>query len=230
MRGLILNVVLALVWALFSGEVSTRELTVGFLLGFAILQVFPRALGTTDYVFTTRRVLGFAWFFARELTFANIQVAAFALRRHPPLNPMIVAVPLTLKTDTGLTLLAAPAGGVRAVREADTDAHAAGAGAEVDGVPVPVLGGECGQQRMRSDDEPGRTRRGRGGGRHVRRGDDGRPGLRGAGRQGEGQGEQQKSTHGHLRGAAGWNTAWPARAEGRAGQKKAPAVGEGWGW
>lgn len=107
MRGLILNVVLALVWALFSGEVSTRELTVGFLLGFAILQVFPRALGTTDYVFTTRRVLGFAWFFARELTFANIQVAAFALRRHPPLNPMIVAVPLTLKTDTGLTLLAA---------------------------------------------------------------------------------------------------------------------------
>ena len=49
MRGVALNLLLAVVWAFFAGEVSTRELAVGFLLGFAILAVFPRALATHEF-------------------------------------------------------------------------------------------------------------------------------------------------------------------------------------
>lgn len=110
MRGLALNLLLAGVWALFAGEVSTRELAVGFLLGFFILAVFPRALATHEYVRRVLAGLSFLGFFLRELTAANVQVALFALRRRPPLHPMIVAVPLRLQSEGALTFLAATIG------------------------------------------------------------------------------------------------------------------------
>ena len=103
---------LAIVWALFSGEVSLRELVVGFLIGFLILRLFPRALGTGAYVSRSLALLRFLAFFVRELTTANVQVALFALRPRPPLNPMIVAVPLHLHGDTAHTILAAVLGGI----------------------------------------------------------------------------------------------------------------------
>lgn len=110
MRGLTLNFLLAGVWALFAGAVNLQELSVGFLLGFAILTVFPRALATHEYVRRVLAGLGFVGFFLRELTAANVQVAVFALRPHPPLNPMIVAVPLRLRGEGALTFLAATIG------------------------------------------------------------------------------------------------------------------------
>ncbi|WP_216322330.1 Na+/H+ antiporter subunit E [Deinococcus aestuarii] len=107
MQGLALNVLLAVVWALLAGEVSLRELAVGSLLGFAILAVFPRVLGTGGYVRRVAAALSFLGFFLRELTVANVQVALFALRPRPPLRPMIVAVPLRVQGDAALTLLTA---------------------------------------------------------------------------------------------------------------------------
>ncbi|WP_034387044.1 Na+/H+ antiporter subunit E [Deinococcus sp. YIM 77859] len=107
MKGFTLNLLLAAVWALFAGEVSTRELAAGFVLGFGILALFPQALGTRGYVRRTLAALGFTLFFLRELTLANVQVALFALQRRPRLNPMIVAVPLRVSGDHAQTLLAA---------------------------------------------------------------------------------------------------------------------------
>ncbi len=102
-----LNVLLAVVWALFSGEFSLRELAVGFLLGFALLGVFPSALGSRSYVRGVLGLLAFLGFFLRELTVANVQVALLALRPHPPLNGMIFSVPLRIHSDVGQTLLTA---------------------------------------------------------------------------------------------------------------------------
>ncbi|MDV6373284.1 Na+/H+ antiporter subunit E [Deinococcus arenicola] len=107
MRGLSLNILLAIVWTLFVGEFSLRELAIGVLLGFAILSIFPLSLGTGGYVRRTLAVVRFALFFVRELTVANVQVALFALRPHPPLHPMIIAYPLRLHGDNAQTVLAA---------------------------------------------------------------------------------------------------------------------------
>lgn len=107
MRGLSLNILLAIVWTLFVGEFSLRELAIGLLLGFAILSFFPLSLGTGGYVRRTLALVRFALFFARELTAANVQVALWALRPHPPLHPMIIAYPLRLSGDTAQTVLAA---------------------------------------------------------------------------------------------------------------------------
>ncbi|MFK7600768.1 Na+/H+ antiporter subunit E [Deinococcus sp. SM5_A1] len=107
MRGVSLNILLAIVWTLFVGEFSLRELVIGMLLGFAILSIFPLSLGTGNYVGRALALVRFVLFFARELTVANIQVALWALRPHPPLHPMIIAYPLRLRGDNGQTVLAA---------------------------------------------------------------------------------------------------------------------------
>lgn len=107
MRGLSLNILLAIVWTLFVGEFSLRELAIGVLLGFVILSLFPISLGTETYVQRMLAGIRFVLFFVREMVIANVQVALFALRRHPPLHPMIVAYPMRLRGDTAQTLLAA---------------------------------------------------------------------------------------------------------------------------
>lgn len=109
-NGLALNLILALVWALFLGEVSLRSLGIGFLLGFAVLTLFHRALGSRTYVRAVGAALRLTAYFVVELVRANVQMARLALRPHPPLNQMIVAVPLRLRGEGPLTLLAALSG------------------------------------------------------------------------------------------------------------------------
>ena len=107
MKGLALNVLLAVVWALFSGEVSLRELVVGFLIGYVLLNTFPDALGTRTYQRSSFALLRFAGLFVKELTLANVQVALLALKPRPDLKPMIFRVDIQPHTDATLTLLVA---------------------------------------------------------------------------------------------------------------------------
>lgn len=112
MNGLALNLILALVWALFLGEVSLRSLSLGFLIGFAVLWLFRRGLGSAPYIRTVLGALGLAAFFFWALSVANVQMARLALHAQPTpaLNPMIVSVPLRLRGEGALTLLAAMTG------------------------------------------------------------------------------------------------------------------------
>ena len=110
MNGLALNLILALVWALFLGEVSLRSLGLGFLLGFGVLWLFHGALGTGHYIRSVLGTLQLSGYFVRELVRANIVMARLALKPQPDLNQMIVAVPLQLRHASSLTLLAALTG------------------------------------------------------------------------------------------------------------------------
>lgn len=107
MRGFTLNLLMALVWALFDGGFDARSFLVGFLMGFLVLFLFPAALGTRSYVTRTFAIGRFIGFFMTQLTIANVQVAFYTLRKNPPLFPMIVAVPLRVRSDAAQTLLAA---------------------------------------------------------------------------------------------------------------------------
>ncbi|WP_245588493.1 Na+/H+ antiporter subunit E [Deinococcus pimensis] len=101
------NAVLAGTWALLVGEVSLRTLVAGGLIGFALLAIFRRVREGDGYVRVTLALAGFLAFFARELVVANVAVATLALRPRARLHPVIVAVPLRLTTDVGVTVLAA---------------------------------------------------------------------------------------------------------------------------
>lgn len=105
MRGLALNLLMALVWALFGGDFSTRAFVVGYLVGFLVLWLFPESLGTRGYVQRSFAILRFVGYFLSQLSLANIQVALFAVSPNPKLYPMIVAVPLRAQGLSIQTLL-----------------------------------------------------------------------------------------------------------------------------
>jgi multicomponent Na+:H+ antiporter subunit E len=117
---LLLNLVLAIIWMALQSSFTVIDFVVGFVLGFAIIGITGRALeeqvydlegrkaryGSNDYVRQTYRVFAFIGFSLWSIVKANIEVARIVLNPKAKLRPGIVAMPLDLKSDSGITTLA----------------------------------------------------------------------------------------------------------------------------
>ncbi|MCC5807222.1 MAG: Na+/H+ antiporter subunit E [Opitutales bacterium] len=107
MKELIVNIVLAIIWLFLSRDQTVIDLMIGFVVGFAVLAVFQKITGSTDYV---RRVLAFVRFslvFLREFILSNVQVAVFTLtvpRRR--MHPQFITMDVTGMTETEIVILA----------------------------------------------------------------------------------------------------------------------------
>jgi multicomponent Na+:H+ antiporter subunit E len=100
------NILLALAWAALSGEFTLVNLGLGFALGFAILLFVGPALGSSHYFSKTRHALSFLGFFIRELALSNLRVAYEVITPRHNMKPGIVAVPLDVRTDAEIAMLA----------------------------------------------------------------------------------------------------------------------------
>lgn len=91
MNAFVLNLLVAIIWLLLSAEPSVTAFASGFVLGFALLAIFHRVLGSADYA---RRVFAFARFavvFAREFLVANATVVWTVLfRSRESLHPNFI--------------------------------------------------------------------------------------------------------------------------------------------
>ncbi len=91
MKPLILNLLLAVVWLLLSSQRTAGVFALGFLLGFALLAVFHRVLGSSSY---TRRVFAlfrFLLVFAWEFIASNGKVVGTILfRSNQSLRPNFI--------------------------------------------------------------------------------------------------------------------------------------------
>jgi multicomponent Na+:H+ antiporter subunit E len=103
---LLANVLLALAWVALTGHFSAANLGAGFALGFAILWLGTRLGGPTRYFRQVREVIVFVLFVAWELVLANLRVAYHILAPLDRMRPGIVAVPLDLRSDAEITMLA----------------------------------------------------------------------------------------------------------------------------
>ena len=116
---LALNILLALAWMVLNNAYTLADLIVGLLFGFLVLRVSWRAF--TDEPFSYRRYFRFysknptvqTWRWVRFLAFgfgeivkSNLLVARAVLSPNMKLNPGIVAIPLDVKSDEGITTLA----------------------------------------------------------------------------------------------------------------------------
>ena len=106
MSHLLLNVLLALAWAALSGQLTPENLLAGFVLGYLLLWLARRALGSTGYVAQVPKVILFIGYFLVELFKANVRVAWEVLTPNLNMRPAIVAIPLDLRRDFAITLLA----------------------------------------------------------------------------------------------------------------------------
>jgi multicomponent Na+:H+ antiporter subunit E len=104
---LLINVLLALAWAMLTGRFDPPDLAFGFVLGYLLLFLFRRQLGAEAYVRKFPRTIRFVLYFAWELILANCNVlVAVLLTPTAKLRPGIVAVPIDLKSDAEITMLA----------------------------------------------------------------------------------------------------------------------------
>lgn len=103
---LLLNVFLALAWVALTGELSPVNFFFGFGLGYLLLWLGRGHFGSEQYLVKVPRVLGLLAFFTWEVIVANIRVAISVLSPLQRLRPGIVAIPLEVKTDAEITLLA----------------------------------------------------------------------------------------------------------------------------
>lgn len=110
---LLLNLILALMWLLLTGQFTPGNFVFGFVLSYLLLWLFHTAVSGTDhrsqgltYFRKVGQILGFGLFFLKELIVANLQVASDILRRHPRMAPAVVKVPIDNCSDGEITMLA----------------------------------------------------------------------------------------------------------------------------
>lgn len=103
----LLNLLLALAWTALTGQFTAFNLIVGFFLAYLILWLVRRqAEERLNYFKKVRQVIGFVGFFIWQLVKANLRVAYEVVTPPHTMIPGIVAVPLDIKSNAEITLLA----------------------------------------------------------------------------------------------------------------------------
>ena len=102
----LLNIILALLWAAVTGDISLFSLGTGFVVGFIVLAIVGRALGDTRYLGKLGKGIALGLFFVWELIVSSVRVAWDVVTPLPGMRPAIIAVPLDVTSDAEITLLA----------------------------------------------------------------------------------------------------------------------------
>jgi len=79
---------------------------VGLLLGYAVIGVSQRVLGSRGYTVKVVQVVRLLAFIAWEIITASLALAWLVIQPRPALRPGVVAVPLEARTDLEITILA----------------------------------------------------------------------------------------------------------------------------
>ena len=106
MTTFLLNLLLALAWVSLTGQFVVSNFLVGFGLGYLLLWLDQSVSKPSGYFFKVPKVLGLLSFFVWELIKANLRVAYDVVSPWQRMRPGVVAVPLDVKSEPEITLLA----------------------------------------------------------------------------------------------------------------------------
>ncbi|QQR37983.1 Na+/H+ antiporter subunit E [Devosia rhizoryzae] len=103
-----LVVILSLVWAAVTGSFSGLNLLFGGIVGAVVVTLLRNTLVRRNGLRRWRRIVSLALLFIYELFLSAIKVALVTVRPNlkTALRPAIIAVPLSVKSDGEITLLA----------------------------------------------------------------------------------------------------------------------------
>ena len=106
MNLLAINVVLAVGWAIVTGQFTLANLVAGFALGYAALWVAQPIYGRSDYFRRVGRIMLLVVHFTYQLLVSGLRVLAAVVAPRLYARPGIVAVPLDAETDAEILLVA----------------------------------------------------------------------------------------------------------------------------
>jgi multicomponent Na+:H+ antiporter subunit E len=101
----LMGLLLAFAWVALTGQFTPADLAFGFGLGILLVWLTRRQAATATLE-RARRWVSLVVFFLWQLVVANIRVTLSVLGPRSRLRPAVVAVPLDLRSDAGITLLA----------------------------------------------------------------------------------------------------------------------------
>jgi multicomponent Na+:H+ antiporter subunit E len=106
MRFFVLNIFLAMTWTLLQGQLRALDFIAGFVLGYVVIGLSQRLLGSGNYSQKVVQVVRFVAFVAWDIFTASLALAWLMLQPKPKLSPAVIAIPLDVKTDLEIVLLA----------------------------------------------------------------------------------------------------------------------------
>ena len=106
MNKFLMNLLLALVWVALTGTFTPANLALGFLASSLLLWFTQHTREPTRYFRKLWSVLAFIIFVLWELTKANLRVAFDVVTPTNYMHPGIVAIPLDVRSDAEITMLA----------------------------------------------------------------------------------------------------------------------------
>lgn len=109
MTFLVLNILLAIAWAALWSGFSALNLLAGFLLGYGVLWLGRDLIGRNGqarYFRALPQSLVLAAYFVKELVKSCVMVARDCIASRPNLHPAIVIMPLDVRSDLEIFLVA----------------------------------------------------------------------------------------------------------------------------
>jgi multicomponent Na+:H+ antiporter subunit E len=100
------NILLAIIWAAVTADISLQSLGFGYVLGFLVLWLMKPILGPTGYFKKYGMVFKLFANLGKELVRSNLRVAYDVITPTIYMRPGIVAVPLDAETDMEIALMA----------------------------------------------------------------------------------------------------------------------------
>lgn len=102
---LLLNFFIAVVWMFLSTSFTASTFIIGFLIGLLLIIMTRRFFTSRLYIFRLWAMVKLTLLFFKELILSNISVLRVVLRPKLDIQPMIFALPTSLKHDWEITLL-----------------------------------------------------------------------------------------------------------------------------
>lgn len=100
------NILLALIWAAATADISLGSLITGYLIGFVVLWFMRPIVGPTNYFRKVWKFVVFMGIFAKEMFMSNMRVAYDVITPAIYMRPGVVAVPLDAKTPVEIAMVA----------------------------------------------------------------------------------------------------------------------------
>jgi multicomponent Na+:H+ antiporter subunit E len=106
MRTLTYNIFLTLIWVMLTMNLTVGNVIIGFIVSYLALWFVQRKNKTNRYFIVLPRFLAFTMLFLKEVITGSFKILYDIITPKHNMNPGIIAVPLTAKTNLEITILA----------------------------------------------------------------------------------------------------------------------------
>ncbi|SIS36745.1 Na+/H+ antiporter subunit E [Salimicrobium flavidum] len=103
---IVLNIIIAIMWMFLSETYTFTAFVVGYILGIFLLFIMRRFINRPFYITKVWKVLLLLLLFIRELIVSSIDIIKFVYKKDLDNRPGIFALPLEVKSDWEITILA----------------------------------------------------------------------------------------------------------------------------